>query len=1126
MVFFIPMKVLTLPDKVIQDLQKLSTAYPHYLAMLSVVHNILFIIQQQDFVKKALDYYIANEKKPYVSNPYFESQKDWISGVLRDDWRVAFHVTMHKDETGQTLSAPFFEEVKQLAEQIVKKYHEAQESQRLTEFFEAFEFDSRKACMQERAQKAMDEDWSQPLRLQELMSRFMKTLPQSVDEHGVLEAYNNFFSSYEGKMVEGAEINLDTVKEYLSTYLGFDFSEMPKTKTTSVELLPARYPLDTTTWEQIKARVPYAFSDRHGSYFFYFGHSVSAYDVLNWFRYQEELRTLGIMLVGVENDRNGTYKIQISKDKYDLLELIHEKTNQAGSSKTIETANVTDSNNDDEEIDNSFINPEGNNEITRLHTAAVPNHSLKWEQHRNNGFTHHYFSTLPIFYIVWPFLIWDDIHNIEYEISLRKENKKNFLKLVRRTNKATLSDALVKQNLENKTWLGSNGISRSSTLETPLHLAAKFQPEAFIELIEKVSDSAINQAVRMRDIEGSTPLLVAAASLNEAEWIALVNKVNKSALDEASVKPNKTGDTALGCAASSQTEAGWMALVTKLSVEVLNNDLISNEYSAFIIAGVYQSETGFLYLINKCSIEAVNKVSNGTVVDFGYSRKLKNMLGVALVYQTPLVVNTLIGKLSIETLKKLIFQDLAWFIERYRPCLLDGSIENLSEEKLDFLFSLSKGKFNDFILKAHSVGKELPAIIADRVHTFLPATRNREVDPIDPIPVVSNLIQEGNGFLKIIREPHWNSFSRQIRDPSYRPRLRKPELLGKNYHNIFSKRPNFKFRLSTGEVTEEAGKNKEEKIFTHTRKHAGTLLSPELMTSSFGEHDPSREIVGILMDLSLLKTAALFSKDNSTVHKGWSADFIGDIKDYISSIRSSHYTVDKIQDFRNRIKNSFMHNEVLAKLPYEDGAKAIVAVVIAKDTFKARIIALKRAKELKQLFNIDVPIVFYDRFLHTITPYSDIEEIKKDSELRIADELSALGFRGFTFNVANQLKPVLEEVKNIVNDLYQSESEKSRSSSRIVLFSNLFQSKPMDVILQIKAVLDTLKLDSKEANYFVAARRIRHLIEDELSVQHVDGYKEILSKLKEAEVDHALAAEFPEDPSHDLGLSATLPHIQ
>lgn len=241
---------------------------------------------------------------------------------------------------------------------------------------------------------------------------------------------------------------------------------------------------------------------------------------------------------------------------------------------------------------------------------------------------------------------------------------------------------------------------------------------------------------------------------------------------------------------------------------------------------------------------------------------------------------------------------------------------------------------------------------------------------------VYRCIQAENGLIKIIEPENFNGFAQQLKDYSYRPKLRHERSESTITHKFV--------HLEDKIVPYESHKsNKKTKEYKGTKKQSTTLLDRKLVTPVFGQHDLERILVGVLFDLSkCLPTKAFFKYDRGTVDRGWVGSET-EVKQYQAFLKDVF--INNLSEAREFVRdNPTVMTEFLARLTRE----SCLAIIIARDTENARV----EAKLLRDLFekeiNLKLPIVFYDNYSQIISVFSENSLLKQAQEKLKRNSLS------------------------------------------------------------------------------------------------------------------------------------------
>jgi hypothetical protein len=219
------------------------------------------------------------------------------------------------------------------------------------------------------------------------------------------------------------------------------------------------------------------------------------------------------------------------------------------------------------------------------------------------------------------------------------------------------------------------------------------------------------------------------------------------------------------------------------------------------------------------------------------------------------------------------------------------------------------------------------------------------LSPAPSVAAITDLRESHQLLLKVVRENNLDELLTMLQDTSKRPPLRRPRKAEDRY----------KFFHLTGEIKPVSGQKRQQ--HTHTRKTSTTLMpATDLRLRLFGDHDDSRTMVGFLFDANHCVIKARLSYDSGTYNRGWVGS-LDAAKDYARSIARTNY-----QDpaaFHQYVDDcgSTTLNEVLAEL----SQAACVGIFIARDTAKAREIAITYQQGYAEKLGVMLPIILLDR---------------------------------------------------------------------------------------------------------------------------------------------------------------------
>lgn len=403
-----------------------------------------------------------------------------------------------------------------------------------------------------------------------------------------------------------------------------------------------------------------------------------------------------------------------------------------------------------------------------------------------------------------------------------------------------------------------------------LHYAASYQSgSAFKALLEKCSADAITNALVEQGRQRWTPLQLAAHHQSESAFNELISKAHASGINEALSLQAHDGESNLFTIVRYQSSANLRTLLMK---KQLNKKTLSDASMKLTNTGESLLHPLFTYHPPEISIALLARL-NETALDFlikdvkSKPRLLSHLLS-NVIYESSWQRHSE----CIKRISQQLENELTTFS---RKCKLSGKnipTEEKQESKQDTSdeFIITTGKkhkinlkeYKDtdlellwkegvasaqdyYLIKRHASNQKI-AHVADslsdamllRSGSRLPFSNHIfEAFPDD----ISNIIKQGNAVFKIIKNEHHADFVKQIKDPGYRPKLRNPE-----------KKGDTKLLLRDMKFINHKDHSSHKKDNTHfaTKKQSATLLSPELMTSVFGDHHKTGSLVGILSDVT------------------------------------------------------------------------------------------------------------------------------------------------------------------------------------------------------------------------------------------------------------------------------------
>ena len=618
--------------------------------------------------------------------------------------------------------------------------------------------------------------------------------------------------------------------------------------------------------------------------------------------------------------------------------------------------------------------------------------------------------------------------------------------------RALLEKADVKAINRALTWQNKKG-------ETPLHLATWNQPgDVFRLLIEKADTKTLSQALFLQDDKKETPLHLAAWKQPGDVFRLLIEKadIDIEVINQVLPMQNDTGETVLHVAALYQLSDAFINLIERCShptPDALNKACcLYNQWGQSILEGAlpYQSPQAIAKLLNvinddalKAMLKVPNIPSRLLAAIAGYlghesSWQMQPLVGRLFALAGPQLTKYCIklwftGKLlsplvveaALPHFKTLIrtqpqraaeLEAIANYFQKTLPKeekieskektifirLQSGESLELKDENKDAEILWKQGLQSPYeyhLLKKH-FPNSLIAQTADELYQagllFKGSILPFEATVINPRLAQTNA--KGEALLKIIKPKDWPEFKKQISDYHYRAPLRDPkqdktEATDKYIHKLGT-------TLSALGKEFEVHKDKK-KDHQHTKKQSTSSVSTDYSTSVFGEHDPNRELVGLLFDKEHCIIKAMMLRDTGTFGRKW----VGSkeqVAKYMEEIKGLNYT--NFEEFKKAIaENPHRLNEVLAKLSHQ----AILGVTFVTDTPEARKQAREYHDDIKKARGIDVPIYFYDRALRAMrlyTPreqrddvYAEVFGIRGYNSIREEDAMQRAQLRGEKF---------------------------------------------------------------------------------------------------------------------------------
>ena len=612
---------------------------------------------------------------------------------------------------------------------------------------------------------------------------------------------------------------------------------------------------------------------------------------------------------------------------------------------------------------------------------------------------------------------------------------------------------------------------------TALHLAA-FQNKrgAFRLLIEKADANVISQVLTLQDKYKETVLHLTAWKQPGDVFRRLIEKADKQSIDQALSLQNETKETVLHVAACHQPSDAFAHLIKRCSPEALSKAccLYKTGQSVLESALSYQPPSVIAELLNVIDDNALKAMLKAPNIPSRLLAAMAGCLGHEPSFQTQPLVGRLFAlagpqladyctklwlagkslphtvvQAALPHFKKLIqtqperaseLEAIAGMFSKEEKLerkddairLKSGEVLELKDEEKaqEILWKQGLHSLYDYhLLKKHYPGSQL-AQTADDLY-YLGLLLKGCPLPFKPTEINPRLAQtnaKGEVLFKTIKPKDWPEFVKQMSDYNYRADLRDPKQL--------KSEAKVKYIHKSGETVKyEVHKDKKKDPYEQTIKQSVSLLSRNYDTAVFGEHDPDRQLVGLLFSKEFCVIKAMMLKDLGTFYRKW----VGseeDVAKYAEAMKDINVT--DFEKFKEEVeRNPQRLNEMLVKL----SRKAMLGVVMATDTPDARWQARDYHKDILDKLQIDLPIYFYDRALRIMRLYTPRE---REDDLHVEQHWELLhaailadDAKEMTRLMAGVSEPekakLLKYTNNVGANLFHIAAEKTRRS-----FTTLF----------------------------------------------------------------------------------------
>ena len=546
---------------------------------------------------------------------------------------------------------------------------------------------------------------------------------------------------------------------------------------------------------------------------------------------------------------------------------------------------------------------------------------------------------------------------------------------------------------------------------TALHFAAHYKRgDPFRLLIEKADAKVISQVLALQGKDKETVLHLAAWKQPGDVFRDLIFKADAKAIDQALSLQNEAKETVLHVVACYQPSAAFAHLIKRCSSEALSKAccLYKKGQSVLESALSYQSPSVIAELLNKIDDNALKAMLKAPNIPSRLLAAMAGCLGHEPSFQTQPLVGRLFAlagpqladyctklwlagkslprtvvQAALPHFKKLIqtqpqraseLEEIAGIFSKEEKSerkeeifsirLKSGEVLELKDEEKaqEILWQQGLHSLYDYhCLKKHFPGSQL-AQTADDLY-YLGLLLKGCPLPFIPTEIKPRLAEtnaKGEVLFKTIKPKDWPDFVKQMGNYNYRADLRDPKQQ--------KSEAKVKYIHKLGKTVKyEVHKDKKKEPYEQTIKQSVSLLSKNYDTAVFGEHDPNRQLVGLLFSKEFCVIKAMMLKDLGTFYRKW----IGseeNVAKYAEEMKDINVT--DFETFKKEVeRNPQRLNEMLVKL----SRKAMLGVVMATDTPEARKQARAYHKDILDKLQIDLPIYFYDRALRIMRLYTPRE---------------------------------------------------------------------------------------------------------------------------------------------------------
>ena len=545
------------------------------------------------------------------------------------------------------------------------------------------------------------------------------------------------------------------------------------------------------------------------------------------------------------------------------------------------------------------------------------------------------------------------------------------------------------------------------TLKTVAHLQS---PDAFKAYVSKLDKATCRTAAVLQDKHGWCTLMTVTRNQSSDAFKAYVEKLDDLTCRTVAVLQDKDGWCTLMTVARNQSSDAFKAYLEKLDdatcrTAAMLRDITYDECTLRLVSWDQPPES-FIMNLNKLNIDTATQAllleTNGaSTLLLAASRQSHKAFSAALFKLDKIKLMSYLSRATdklVVLTKQIVSYQSKENVSHYLS-LLDSTVWNNLEKHISVNMKgvstrLSlRGLMEKATDNVRSSSSLASVLLNYDQSLSLPSAKPRDYGHIEsllkqyvlpdclslifdyafPARRVIDLARNGKLSVKVIRDDvkvNWPQFLNYLSDYTLREVIRVPsDKSGYKFKHISgseSSESKKEFRsdfphYSSGKIVvcrtvEEQKKHKSTKRYEDgNKKNSLTYLSKYLHTGLFGYADVSREMVGVLVNMDMIKIKAMLSQDRGTYLRGWVNKNLNEVINYANRIQAVSF--EKLDEFKKHIdEQPYVVNEILAKVTRE----SIEAIFIGRDTPEARKIAEARQADFLAKFNRYLPIVFYD----------------------------------------------------------------------------------------------------------------------------------------------------------------------